>query len=111
MPTARNARGIDIIAYGRDASHFVGIQVKTLSKRDPVPVGSSLDSIMGDYWIVVDKMRTEQPRSFILSPSDVKELAHRSKNEDKGSYWIEPPKYDQDQFQEAWDRIGRGNTP
>lgn len=35
MPTARNARGVDIIAYSRDASRFVGVQVKALSKRKP----------------------------------------------------------------------------
>ena len=27
MPTARNARGVDIIAYSSDASRFQGIQV------------------------------------------------------------------------------------
>jgi hypothetical protein len=43
MPTARNARGVDIIAYSSDASRFIGIQVKTLSKRNPVPLGPLLD--------------------------------------------------------------------
>jgi hypothetical protein len=52
MPTARNARGVDIIAYNADASHFIGIQVKTLSKRNPVPLGSSLDKCMGDFWVI-----------------------------------------------------------
>ena len=47
MPTSRNARGIDIIAYSADASRFVGIQVKALSKRNPVPLGPSLDKVMG----------------------------------------------------------------
>jgi hypothetical protein len=28
MPTARNARGVDVIAYSADASRFVGVQVK-----------------------------------------------------------------------------------
>ncbi|MGE0013944.1 MAG: hypothetical protein AB7S62_17135 [Azoarcus sp.] len=41
MPTARNARGVDIIAYSRDASRFVGVQVKALSKRNPEPLGTS----------------------------------------------------------------------
>ena len=50
MPTARNARGVDIIAYSRDASRFVGVQVKALSKRNPVPLGTSLDKVMGDCW-------------------------------------------------------------
>lgn len=53
MPTARNARGVDIIAYSRDASRFVGVQVKALSKRNPVPLGTSLDKVMGDFWIIL----------------------------------------------------------
>ncbi len=36
MPTARNARGVDIIAYNQDASRFIGVQVKSLSRRNPV---------------------------------------------------------------------------
>ena len=58
MPTARNARGVDIIAYSRDASRFVGVQVKALSKRNPVPLGTSLDKVMGDFWIIVNKVAT-----------------------------------------------------
>ena len=43
MPTARNARGIDVVAYSRDGKRYIGIQVKSLSKRVPVPLGTSLD--------------------------------------------------------------------
>jgi hypothetical protein len=32
LPTARNARGIDIIAYNHDSTNFIGVQVKALSK-------------------------------------------------------------------------------
>jgi hypothetical protein len=42
--------GVDIIAYSGDASRFLGVQVKALSKRAPVPLGTSLDKIMGDFW-------------------------------------------------------------
>jgi hypothetical protein len=49
MPTARNSRGIDIIAYNKEGKDFIGVQVKTLSKRNPVPLGNSLDKIMGDF--------------------------------------------------------------
>jgi hypothetical protein len=48
MPTARNARGIDLLAYDMNAGNFKGIQVKTLSKRVPVPLGNSIDRLM-DY--------------------------------------------------------------
>lgn len=49
MPTARNARGIDIIAYNKKGTSFIGIQVKSLSNRNPVPLGNSLEKVMGDY--------------------------------------------------------------
>jgi len=35
MPTSRNARGVDILAYDMSARRFRGVQVKTLSKRVP----------------------------------------------------------------------------
>lgn len=36
MPTARNAKGVDILIYNYDASVTRSIQVKALSKRSPV---------------------------------------------------------------------------
>jgi len=76
MPTARNARGVDILAYSQDANRKLAIQVKALSKRNPVPLGGSLDKVMGDIWIIVNKVATS-PSAFILLPSEVKELALR----------------------------------
>src|SRR5580700_3223614 len=37
MPTSRNARGIDLLAYDAAVDRKLGIQVKALSKRSPVP--------------------------------------------------------------------------
>ena len=56
MPTARNARGVDIVAYDSTASKFIGVQVKALSKRDPVPLGTNLDKIMGDFWVIINSI-------------------------------------------------------
>ena len=78
MPTARNARGIDIIAYNKEGTKYIGIQVKTLSKRNPVPLGNSLDKVMGDYWIIVNDVLNE-PNAFILLPNEIKELAIRER--------------------------------
>jgi len=105
MPTARNARGVDIIAYNRDATRFVGIQVKTLSKRNPVPLGKSLETMMGDYWVIVNKVATPTPSAFILLPSEVLEHAHRGEKDGRISYWLQPADYDQNTFREAWERI------
>jgi hypothetical protein len=108
MPTARNARGVDIVAYSRDASRFVGVQVKALSKHNPVPLGPTLDKVMGDFWVIVNRV-TDAPTAFVLLPSEVRELAHRGEKESRVSYWLQPGAYDQDQFREAWPRIGRGD--
>lgn len=108
MPTARNARGVDILAYSQDANRKLAIQVKALSKRNPVPLGGSLDKVMGDIWIIVNKVATTSPSAYILLPSEVKELAHRGEKEDRISYWLQPKSYDQPQFHENWERIGHG---
>ena len=108
MPTARNARGVDIIAYSRDASRFVGLQVKALSKRNPVPLGLSLDKIMGDFWVIVNKVASPSPLAFILLPSEVRERAHRGEKDGRVSYWLQPRDYEQESFREAWARIGHG---
>ena len=108
MPTARNARGVDIIAYSQDASRFVGVQVKTLSKRNPVPMGTSLDKVMGDFWVIINKVASDTPSAFILLPQEVRELSKHGEKDGRVSYWLQPREYEQDAFRERWERIGVG---
>jgi hypothetical protein len=108
MPTARNARGVDLIAYNSDASEFIGVQVKALSKRDPVPLGNALEKIMGNYWIIVNNLAKE-PTAFILLPQEVRDRAHRGEKDGRVSFWLQPKDYDQAVFREAWNRIGHGH--
>lgn len=109
MPTARNTRGVDIIAYNDDASHFIGIQVKAITKRNPVPLGLSLDKCMGDFWIIINKMQSDTPAPYILLPSEVKALAHCGERDGRVSYWLQPRSYEQLEFKEKWERIGPAN--
>jgi len=108
MPTARNARGIDLVAYNSDGTHFIGVQVKALSKRYPVPLGKSLDKVMGDFWVIVNDVRGDL-NAFILTPDEVKQLAHRGEKDGRVSFWLQPADYDTDSFREAWNRIGGGS--
>jgi hypothetical protein len=108
MPTARNARGVDIIAYSADARRFIGIQVKALSKRNAVPLGPSLDRCMGDFWVIVNGVASDTPRAFVLTPAEVKKRAISSEKDGHVQYWLQPPSYDQPPFREAWERIGHG---
>lgn len=118
MPTARNARGVDIIAYNDNASKFIGVQVKTLSKRSPVPLGSSLEKCMGDFWVILTKVgatahpsKPFYPNAFILLPSEVASLAHRAEKNGRVSYWLQPSSYDVGEYRDAWDRIGPASSP
>ncbi len=79
------------------ALHKVSIQVKTLSKKNPVPLGTSLDKIMGDFWVVVNNVRTS-PAAYVLAPAQVRRLAHRGEK-DGGFY------------EEGWGRGGLGVSP
>lgn len=108
MPTARNARGIDIIAYNKNGTDFIGVQVKSLSKRNPVPLVNSLDKIMGDYWLIINNVANE-PNVFVMTPEEVKALAHRGEKNGNVSYWLQPTSYDKPEFKERWDRIGHGH--
>ncbi len=109
MPTSRNARGIDIIAYSTDSpQRVVTVQVKALSKRNPVPVGTRLDKIMGDFWVIVIDV-LQEPSAFVMKPLEVKEGVHRGEKEGRVSYWLQPAAYDNGDFREKWGRIGRGD--
>lgn len=104
MPTSRNARGIDVVAYNGDASAYIGIQVKSLSKKSAVPVGTSLSKVIGDYWIVVTRIVTT-PVAYILRKDEVLTLTHKAERDGKVSYWIEPGAYELDEFRNAWPKI------
>ena len=104
MPTARNAKGIDILAYNGDYSKILSFQVKTLSKRAGVPIGKSLDNVMGDFWLIINDVEKE-PKVYILTPAEVKEMAHSREKNGKVSYWLKKERYEQPQFHEAWGRF------
>ena len=106
MPTARNARGVDIIAYNRDCTRMISIQVKTLSRKSPVPLGASLDKVMGDYWVIVCNVELS-PETYVLLPGEVKKRAHRGEKDGRVSYWLQPGSYRVERFHDAWDRIGK----
>ena len=108
MPTSRNARGVDILAYDARAQEYLGIQVKALSKRNNVPLGRSIDRdrFMGHWWIIVIKIATDKPECFIMRPDEVRRRATRTKKAAVPWYYLRPTCYDTDKFSDAWDRIG-----
>jgi len=110
MPTARNARGIDLLAYDSAATRFLGIQVKTLSKQVAIPLGTKApEGLLGNWWIIVTKAGTTTPECFVLEPSEVAKRAVRDAG-GPGAYWLPAKQYQTDEFREAWHRIGQGDS-
>ena len=108
MPTARNARGVDLLIYSDDAKTTRTIQVKALSRRSPVPLGKSVDHLMADYWVILINIATDNPTSFIMTPGEVRDASHRGEKDGRVSHWLQPNQYDKPEFREKWDRIGHG---
>ncbi len=106
MPTSRNAKGIDIIAYNGDCTRTISFQVKTLSKRAPVPLGTTIDKLLGDFWVIVNNVENT-PGIFVMKPKEIRERAHRGEKAGKVSYWLQPKSYELDEFRDKWDRIGK----
>lgn len=108
MPTARNARGVDIVIYSQDASRTHTVQVKTLSKGSPVPLGAKLDHLFAGFVVVCRHVIREIPECFVLTPAEIRRLVHRGEKNGKVSLWLQPRDYATDEFRERWDRIGSG---
>lgn len=108
MPTSRNTKGIDIIIFSQNASHKISIQVKTLSKSNPVPLGTSLDNFVADYVVICVRNHPNEPVCYVMTPREVKKLAHRGEKNGKVSYWLQRQTYENDEYEGNWRRIGHG---
>jgi len=106
MPTVRNARGSDLMITDGAESVFLGIQSKALSKRNPVPLGQSLETLRSDWWIVTIHANSAHPICFVMTLEEVKSLAHRGEKDGRVSYWLQPTSYDREQYRDAWQRLG-----
>jgi hypothetical protein len=100
MPTARNAKGADIIAYTPDQKRFITFQVKAMTKLANISLGKSLDAVSSDWWIVVTNAYSE-PISFILTPDEVRQAAKLY----DGTYWAQGSQLNRTDTFNAWHRI------
>ena len=105
MPTTKNTAGIDAVCINRDGSLKRTIQVKGLTLRPAVPLGLNLDKIMGDFWVIVNSLGSDQPRTYILLPDEVRRLAVRNRS-GKKAYWLPKRHYAMHEYEEQWQRIG-----
>jgi hypothetical protein len=103
LPTSRNARGVDVVIYDHRGSNSHTIQVKTLSKRNPAPFGSSLNSLIAEYVFIVNNI-LDEPKLYIVDTPTAKSLIHEGLKDGKKSYWFQPNDYEQ--FKDNWSIIG-----
>ncbi len=75
MPTARNARGVDILANDKKG-RAISIQVKTLSGRDPVNI-KAVETLAANFLIVVMNARVEEPARpdcYVLTVDEARKI-------------------------------------
>jgi hypothetical protein len=93
LPTSRNAKGIDLIIYSQDAKKTHTIQVKSLSRKNPVPFGAT-SNLMAELLVICrlnldDEIKT--PDLYVLTKDEVEKALDRRVNEKgKVSYWLQP---------------------
>ncbi len=79
------------------------IQVKALSRKNPVPFGQS-ENLMAEFLIVC--VLNEQPDIYILTNEEVPRALHRGEKEGRVSHWLQSHSYED--HQDRWDEIGNG---
>jgi len=108
MPTSRNARGVDILGYSQNGQRRILIQVKALSKRNPVPLGGDKELcnlMLADFVVIVTNARIA-PEFYIAKTAEVKANFHVGIKNGKESCWLQPGQYAG--FKNKWDTIGEG---
>jgi hypothetical protein len=105
LPSTRKAKGPNVVIDSEGAERTWRLKVRSLSKRDPVPLGKD-PNIDADWVVVCIGVRTDGLSCSVLTPEEVSRLANRDKRGD--NYWLEIAQYDTEEFAERWDRIGNG---
>jgi hypothetical protein len=107
MPTVRNARGADLYAASQDEGRVLAIQSKALSKRAPVPLGRSLDTLRSPWWVVTVGANSATPICYVLGLDEIRAAAHCGPSSAGGvAFWLQPKSYAVPAYEEAWERLG-----
>jgi hypothetical protein len=107
MPTARNAKGVDIVGYNDQGKSFT-VQVKTLTKKVSVPFGKGLGYLSADYYVIVVHAH-DAPVYHVLTRAELQNipLAKSNSKENGAAYWLEVKEYyKKEEFvTNAWSKI------
>ena len=104
LPTSRNARGIDVLAYGKHGEKFLTVQAKGYTRKAAIGPFKDKADVIADFYIVAWNVYYS-PLIYILSKDEVKSLLTRDSD---GKYWVEHRDYDKPDFFEKWEKIGFG---
>jgi hypothetical protein len=95
LPTSRNTKGVDIVIFNQDSTRKLTIQVKTLTKESPIPLGKDLNNLVADF-VMVCVLAAPIPRVFIIRPKEITQLPEIVRQQPQGSekgFWaINSPK-------------------
>jgi hypothetical protein len=64
-PTARYAKGPNVHIESQDPARKGRLKVRSLSKRDPVPLGND-PHIEADWVVVCIRVRTDSPECYVI---------------------------------------------
>ncbi len=84
LPTIKNAKAIDIIAYKENGKQPISIQTKAFTNEGAVGKFQSEGDISADFYIIATHVY-ERPVIYILTNSDVKKNLTKKSN----GYWLE----------------------
>ncbi len=108
MPTARNARGVDIVAYDQRGKRKLALQVKSLSKQPGVPLGESLDNLIADFVIICSNVAGAGVECSVMTPREIRRQVVRQEKNGKASHWLPARVYLKAKYYKKWQRIGSG---
>lgn len=104
LHTVRNIRGADLYVTDVDGTAFFGIQSKASASRNPIGLGQNLDDLRSEWWVITTQANSDDPICYILKIDEVRRLAKQDKN--GGKWWLAHRDYGQNEFKDAWSRIG-----
>ena len=105
LPTSRNAKGIDILAYGKHGEKFLTIQAKGYTQTAAIGPFIKRTDVIADFYIVACDVYCS-PRTYILSKNEVELLL--TPPDKKGYLWVQFKDYGKPDFLGKWDKVGFG---
>ncbi len=98
LPSMRYAKGPNVVIDSEDEERTWRLKVRSLSKRDPVPLGKD-PHIDADWLVVCNRLRTDSPGCYVMTSEEVSKLANRDKHGE--NHWLEIAQYDTEEFAET----------